>query len=102
VKFLIGRIYEAITGTAAPSIPSVRRAIGAGAPCEANLRAWRDGRRLPSERDVFYLLAMADKKDPTFSRDYNVQIRDAWWVEASRRARMFGARFPDAVVEEAQ
>ena len=86
MKFLVSRIYEAITGTAAPSIPAVRRAIGAGAPCEASLRAWRDGRRLPSERDVFYLLTMADKNQPEFSREHEAEIRDAWWMEAKRRA----------------
>ena len=82
MTFWIGRIYEAITGIAAPSVPAVRRAIGAAAPCEQTLRRWRKGLALPSEADVFLLLSWADKVVPTFSRENEAAIRDAWWTAA--------------------
>ena len=84
MDFWIGRIYEAITGTAAPSVPAVRRAIGASAPHEQTLRRWRKGQSLPSEVDIFFLLSMADKASPGFSRDHETAIAYTWWG-ASRR-----------------
>ena len=85
MDFWIGRIYEAIVGTPAPSVPAVRRAIGGGAPCEASLRAWRKGHRLPSEADVFRLLLVADRTSPGFSRDHETAIAYAWWGASRKR-----------------
>ena len=85
MEFWIDRIYAAICGKPAPSAPAVRRAIGPSAPCEASLRAWRRGLRVPSEGDIFRLLSVADRASPGFSRDNETAIAYAWWGAARKR-----------------